>query len=439
MGLLDAFNSEQGRFGLGLLAASAPRSDGAGFGQRLNEAVGSVDAWKQSQAKQKQAEFLQKVEQMKMDELKRKLAQDETDRSAVMGAFGPTTALGALSGGGGPTQANADKIGSQQAFDPRQFMANNRGVSMDALKQYMDVGSALKPKMTAYKPGDVIFKDGDMSKPMYSVPEKPDKPAALPSDIQEYQFAQKQDYKGSFLDFQLAKKSAALPSSIQEYQFAKGQGYKGTFEQWDTARKKAGASSVTVNAEKPLLNSVATGLGKQLDDGLASAKSAVASIGTAQRLMSAVDSGKLVSGPGATFRVLGLQVGQMLGVGGNDGKEILANTRNAIQAMAQAELDAAQQMKGQGQITEAERSIIRRAASGDINDLTAPEIKQLAQVMEKTSRYKLSSHKSNVDALGKMPGASSLMPFYQVPEPSAYNPKGAGTVRKYNPATGKIE
>jgi len=81
MGLLDAFNSEQGRFGLGLLAASAPRSDGAGFGQRLNEAVGSVDAWKQSQAKQKQAEFLQKVEQMKMEEFTRKMQKEQAQEA----------------------------------------------------------------------------------------------------------------------------------------------------------------------------------------------------------------------------------------------------------------------------------------------------------------------------------------------------------------------
>ena len=32
MGLLDVLNSEQGRLGLGLLAAAGGRSDGAGFG-----------------------------------------------------------------------------------------------------------------------------------------------------------------------------------------------------------------------------------------------------------------------------------------------------------------------------------------------------------------------------------------------------------------------
>ena len=55
-----------------------------------------------------------------------------------------------------------------------------------------------------------------------------------------------------------------------------------------------------------------------------------------------------------------------MGLAGKDSKETLEKTRAAMQQMAQLELDAAAQMKGQGQITENERDIIRRAASGDI-------------------------------------------------------------------------
>ena len=68
MGLLDVFNSDEGRLGLGLLAAAGPRADGAGFGQRLQEGMGSVDAWKQNKAKQAYLD-------MQMQEMKKK--QDE--------------------------------------------------------------------------------------------------------------------------------------------------------------------------------------------------------------------------------------------------------------------------------------------------------------------------------------------------------------------------
>jgi hypothetical protein len=37
------------------------------------------------------------------------------------------------------------------------------------------------------------------------------------------------------------------PSAVQEYQFAVKQGYKGTFEQWDRSSKKAGATNVSLS------------------------------------------------------------------------------------------------------------------------------------------------------------------------------------------------
>lgn len=226
------------------------------------------------------------------------------------------------------------------------------------------------------------------------------------------------------------------PSAIREYEFAKSQGYPGTFEQWTLTNKRAGATNVSVSTEKNLLGTVAQGLGKQIDDSLGAARSAATSIQNAQSLKAAVDSGRIVTGPGASFRVMGLQLGQMLGVGGKDGAETLANTRQAIQSMAKAELDAAQLMKGQGQITEAERDIIRRAAAGDIDKLTAPEVKLLAESMEKTARFKIKQHQTNVQALQNMPGAAPLLPFYQVDEPPAYTQPA---VRRYNPTTGRLE
>lgn len=349
------------------------------------------------------------AQQMQLEAARRAQAEKDRQEAAVRRAFAPMSPLDALAGGGGPTVANANKIGQVPQFDPRRLLAEG---GYGALEQGLKINSALnpKPERGVLKPGDIVGTygpDGTFNQ-TFAAPEKP----------------------------------AALPSDVQMYEYAKKQGYTGTLTDWLRDNKKAGASSttVTVNAEKPLLNTVAAGLGKQLDDGLSAANAAVSSIGTAQRLMAAVDSGKLVSGPGASFRVLGLQLGQMLGIGGKDGKEILLNTRNAIQAMAQAELDAAQQMKGQGQITEAERSIIRRAASGDINDMTAPEIRVLAGVMDKVGRFRLARHRANVEALGKVPGAAPLMPFYQVQEPPAYSQTPAGgAVRRYNPQTGKIE
>lgn len=43
-----------------------------------------------------------------------------------------------------------------------------------------------------------------------------------------------------------APKPESKPSALQEYEYSRSQGYKGTFDQWDTARKRAGATSVNV-------------------------------------------------------------------------------------------------------------------------------------------------------------------------------------------------
>ena len=221
------------------------------------------------------------------------------------------------------------------------------------------------------------------------------------------------------------------PASPQGRQFAMQSLQKMTTHQPGT--------HVNVNTAKPLMNTIAEGLGRQIDASLEQANSAIGSVRTAQNLMSAIDSGKVIAGPTASFRVAGLQLGQMLGIGGKDAAETLSNTRTAIQSMAQAELDAAAQMKGQGQITEAERSILKRAASGDIDSLTAPEIRQLAVVSDRAARTKITRHRSNVDRLKSMPEAAPLIPFYGVDEPPAYSAPGAQKVRRFNPATGKIE
>lgn len=201
----------------------------------------------------------------------------------------------------------------------------------------------------------------------------------------------------------------------------------------------AARTNVSVNTEKPFLNEVAGGLGKSIVDAQGGARSALSTISTVNRLNDALDSGKVMAGPGSTFRQYGLQLGSMLGVGGKDAQEKLLNTRQAVQSLAQLELDGAQQMKGQGQITEAERSIIKRAASGDIESMTAPELRLLGGVLDRSARNKIRSYNNQVKPLLTNPNAAQLAPFLSVEEPPARAPAASGGVRRYNPATGRIE
>ena len=244
----------------------------------------------------------------------------------------------------------------------------------------------------------------------------------------------------------IAGKAPELPPEVRTIEHVTGESLAGSGQAGLAAIKdlrRSGATnvsnSVSVGGEKALVNKIGEGLGKQLDDSLSAARSAGVSINTAQTLLTAIDSGKVVAGPGSKMRVWGYQLGEVLGASGKDAQERLSNTRAAIQAMAKAELDAAQMMKGQGQITEAERDIIRRAASGDIESMTVPEIRLLAMTMDKTARAKIRLHQSNTKVLSGIEGAAPLLPLYQVEEPAPYAAPRQPKVWRYNPKTGKVE
>jgi hypothetical protein len=83
-----------------------------------------------------------------------------------------------------------------------------------------------------------------------------------------------------------------------------------------------------------------------------------------------------------------------------------------MMGLGQLELDAAGQMKGQGQITESERALLKRAAAGDIT-MTAPELETVANVAEKTAKARVSRNQRNVDILKKNPNAASVTPFLE--------------------------
>ena len=127
MGLLDILNTDDGRFGLGLLAAAAPRTDGAGFGQRLNEAVGSVDQFKRQKLLARLQELQAKEAESAMADKQAQRAQGQTNQAGVMGMV---------------------KQGA--GFDPRVFMEANPGVDLAGLQQAMQIAKAMTPAQAEF-------------------------------------------------------------------------------------------------------------------------------------------------------------------------------------------------------------------------------------------------------------------------------------------------
>jgi len=103
------------------------------------------------------------------------------------------------------------------------------------------------------------------------------------------------------------------------------------------------------------------------------------------------------AGPLSGARLYVNRLGSVLGVEGATDQERLNNTVTAMRTLAQFELQAAEAMRGQGQITENERKLIRRTAAGDLATMTQEEVVTLLGALEKTADYKINQHTSRLD------------------------------------------
>jgi hypothetical protein len=222
-----------------------------------------------------------------------------------------------------------------------------------------------------------------------------------------------------------APASDSVPSAVKEYQFAKNEGYQGTFEQWDRERKKAGASVTSVRVENKMGDSLAKEIGPILNDSSAAATGAANQIDAANRIVKAIDSNNVFAGPGASLRLRGAQLGDMLGVAGKDAGEKIANTRSVVRGLAEMTLQGRKQMRGQGAVTESESKLAERAISGDIDDLTAGEIKMLANASARSAKFVYAEHQKKLNVVRGNPAMSNLAPFYEA-QPMPEEPKAGG-------------
>ena len=179
--------------------------------------------------------------------------------------------------------------------------------------------------------------------------------------------------------------------------------------------KKAGATSITNTvtnaADKALAGAVGPDIQKQMRLATDQAQAAQASLENMRNIEANMDQALL--GPGADIRTAMLRFGSLMGVSGKDDAEILAKTRATIQGQAQAELNAASQMKGQGPLTDSERGILRKAALGD-QSLTAPELRVAMQAMAKISQAKIAYHGNLLNSFKQLPGMGQYIPFYSI-------------------------
>lgn len=178
---------------------------------------------------------------------------------------------------------------------------------------------------------------------------------------------------------------------------------------------KAGATNVTVSTGQTFGKEIAKGIAESVQNTFNQATAASDTLGTIETLKPILAGGQVFSGPLSNQQLLLARVGTSLGVAGQDTQQKAQNTVVAMQQLAGLELQAASAMKGQGAITENERSLIARAAGGDLTKFTANEVQALLGALEKTAKFKIQAHQRNIQTLRKKPEFQDLVDLYELP------------------------
>jgi hypothetical protein len=188
------------------------------------------------------------------------------------------------------------------------------------------------------------------------------------------------------------------------------------YQRYQLSKAKAGAPSTNVRVENKMGDGLAAQVGPMVKAGYDGAQGALQQADAADRITRALDSNKVLAGPGASLLMYGLQLGQTLGVGGRNSAEILDNTRATVRGLAEFSLNSRKSLAGQGQITENEQKLLDRAVSGDIDSLTPGEIRQIVSTTRRQAQKVYQAHQSNVNRLRQSPGLNGLADYYALPE-----------------------
>lgn len=407
-GLLD-FNNPEMRMGLGLLAlGQMPKAQG------FQGLMGLLSA--QDQAAQSKADAEWK--QAQIGRQKKEWEQQDRENALAGQFFRPgAPALSPLAGDSETgILPSAGRAATPASFDMQGYAGALMGVNPEK-------GVQLLQSMQKNLPVDKINPEKFTPQSLAKFAQTKDYSVLEPRDKLEF-------VEGVGVNpFDKSNANRAIPNPNKPFQLGADGSIvpNSAYQKYELNKAAAGAArvsnNVAVNTEKSLLNEIAGGVGKQVDASLSAARGAASTISTLNNLDAALNSGKIMAGPATAPAQITLQLGTQLGLGGKNTQETLQNTRAAMQAMAQLELDAAVQIKGQGAVTENERATLRKAASGDIN-MTLPELKTLASVARRTAEARIKQHNQNVQPLLSNPNAGALAPFLTVPQPQAQQQGG---------------
>jgi hypothetical protein len=175
------------------------------------------------------------------------------------------------------------------------------------------------------------------------------------------------------------------PTAVQEYEYAKKNGYTGTFDQFKTLQAPRTTVNVPVNVstEKKYGEQFAGKFAEKDIDKLTAAETAPAMAENANRIISLVSQGNVFTGPIADVK---LNIARALNVVGASNEEKIANTETLIASTGQSTLNAIKGAglgTGQG-FTDKDLKFLQGIAGGTIG-LTQKTLMDLATLQHRVA------------------------------------------------------
>lgn len=201
-----------------------------------------------------------------------------------------------------------------------------------------------------------------------------------------------------------------LPAEIQAMQI-----YQQYPELLDIKKSITSAGAPNNKIEVKTGESIASQVGPIVKGTYDGAVAGAKLVDSSQRILMAIDKGGAIVGPTANLRLKGAQIADLLGVGGSDNAEKIANTRAIIRATAEQAVAARSMLGGQAQISNAEQELITKATAGDISDLTISELAQIAKISDKLGRQMYSAHQEKLNVMKSDPNMGGIYQYYMPP------------------------
>ena len=449
---------------MALLKASGPSTQRVGLGQALGEAYGAGQAGYQQAQQQGIAGLLtkQKLEEAerarKMQENYAKMLAGLTGGQAPeMGAMTPEAALAAPVTPqlpAGPTIARSEMIGQPTrnlggpAVGGGVMPRGTLTPQMASLLSVMPMNKGLEelyklaqPPKTQGQPFKAADGNYYIQTENGGVIPAPIAPADLGAEEYGAPVAQVVDGKVQMVQYN-KKGNSRIAQNVMPYEAQSpdirsveyllgrnlgGTGAAGIGEVGNYRQQIAPKTDVKVNTgEKVRASEINKDIVTQMGDFTSQARSANDTLMNVDRILPALSGA--ITGPLADSRTTLIRVGQQLGIVGKDANDVLAKTQILVQGLAQQELAAAGQMKGQGAITAPERELLRRASVGD-QSLSAAELETALKTAQKVAKYRISQHQEYLSKFSALPGSEQYVPFYTVTpyqSPGGVNPMQSG-------------